>query len=247
MVSKYELENLTRKIKTYIEEEYRIREFSGIPTVSNIPYGIKGQKGQLCVFSIDLRHSTKMLKEIGKEKSGRIHKAFLTIVAKVVKSYGGKIRSYTGDGLLAFWKGDSSDEVSKSVKAAMIIRWLFSISNNSNPSPIKSLMDKIYEIDFGIGIDCGEVYVFRSGIPDSHHDSDLIFMGECVNFAVFLSQKAKSNNYIQISEKTYSLLNDGWKFSTKNNTKEDMWTDGEVKGKDNITRNIKKTNWYSHI
>ena len=247
MVDKYKLESLTRKIKTYIEEDYKITDFSGIPTISNIPYGIKGQKGQVCAFSIDLRKSTKMLREIGKEKAGRIHKAFLTSVAEVVKSYGGKIRSYTGDGLLAFWRGDSSDEVSKSIKAAMIVRWLFSIKDNSSPSPLKVLMDQIHEIDFGIGIDCGEVFVFRSGIPGTNHDSDLIFMGECVNFAVFLSQQAKSNYYIQISENTYSMLSDERKFSKSDGKKVDKWVDDEIKGKDNITRRIKKTNWYSYV
>lgn len=89
--------------------------------------------------------------------------------------------------------------------------------------------------------------MFRSGIPDSHHDSDLIFMGHCVNFAVFLSQKAKARYYIQISEKAYSILNDEWKFGKDGDENVDMWTDDEVKGKDNIIRKIKKTSWYSHI
>lgn len=247
MYNRYDLDNLTQKIESYIEEDYRISEFSGIPTISNIPYGVKGQKGQVCVFSIDLRQSTKMLKEIGKEKAGRVHKAFLTTVADIVKGHGGKIRDYTGDGLLAFWKGDNSDEISNCIKAAMRIRWLFTIDNNDNPSPIKPLIDQIYKLDFGIGIDCGEVYVFRSGISGNNHDSDLIFMGDCVNFAVFLSQKAKSTHYIQISYEVYSLLNDKWKFGTSDGEEVDMWTADEVMGKDNTIKKIRKTSWFSHF
>ncbi len=238
------LNTLKNKISSYLKENYTIENIDYIPTVSNLSHGNRGKILDLCVFSIDLRGSTKMLKELGREKAGRIHKAFLYVAAEMVKDRGGKIRNYTGDGLLAFWIGNDNNKVSNAVRTAMHIKYLL----KGNESPIKAMFDQNTILDFGIGVDVGEIYVFRAGVSTSHYDdSDLIFMGDCVNFAVLLSSKAGSPTNIEISELTYNMLNNDLVYNTRNEGKINMWTSNEIEGKENIKHKTKRTTWYWRV
>ncbi len=235
------LNTLKNKISSYLKENYIIESIDYIPTVSNLSYGNRGKILDLCVFSIDLRDSTKMLKELGREKAGRIHKAFLYVVAEMVKDNGGKIRKYTGDGLLAFWIGNDKNKISSAVKTAMQIKYLVTVDK----SPIKEMFDENIKLDFGIGIDIGEVYVFRAGISSSYSDdSDLIFMGNCINFAVFISNNIGSPEHIEISDSTYNMLNDNLIYSNKNDEKVNMWKSNEVEGKEGRKHKTKTISWY---
>ncbi len=237
------LNDLQNRISSYLKENYIIERVDSIPTVSNLSHGVKGKFIDLCVFSIDLRNSTIMLEELGREKAGRIHKSFLYGVSELVKANGGKIRNYTGDGLLAFWKADKS-QISNAVFTAQQIKYLFTVEE----SPIKKLIDEFTELDFGIGIDCGRVFIFRAGIASSHNDeSDLIFMGECVNSAVYLANKIGKPNYIQITENVYGNLKEDKIFSEKDGTRENKWKNRNIKDKNGNDITVKTTSWYYYV
>ena len=160
---------IENKVRNYLDGDYQIIDTRTIPTVDNVSIGKRAYKMKLCTFCIDLRKSTDLLFSHQKQTSGKIHKAFLSVVADVVLNYNGKIRSFQGDSLIAFWSGHEKKEISKSVNAAMILKWFLN-------TKLSSLFEKYEKIDFGIGIDTSEVYILRAGLTNSSNNNDLIFI-----------------------------------------------------------------------
>lgn len=191
---------------------------------------------KLCAYCIDIRNSTELLTIHQKQTSGKIHKAFLTIASRVVLENGGEIRSFTGDGLLAFWPA-YQNQITTAVKCAMTTKWLLDIK-------LSPLFEKYKKIDFGIGIDWSEVYILRAGISRNDNNNDLVFIGKCVNFATAIANQAKSPYHVEISRDVYPNLEDDWIYGHSNKKKVNMWEDGVVEWKGNKYES-KITNWYN--
>ena len=232
--------SLTDDIKTnvtdYLEGDYNVTDANVIPSVEDVTFGKVAKKINLCVFYIDLRRSTDLLFLHNKQTAGKIHKSFLYTVSTVVKHFSGQIRSFNGDSLLAFWPAFYKSEVTSCVRAAMTVKWLLDVE-------LSPLFETYEKLDFGIGVDCGEVFIVRAGLPRDANNNDLVFMGRCVNFAVVIGEQAKGPDHVEISEITYSNLEDSLIYGTQNYQKVDMWRNGVVKWKEDEYK-TKLTSWY---
>lgn len=231
--------DINNKVKDYLDGDYEIQEVKTIPKVDNVAFGKKAKKLDVCAFNIDLRKSSELLEVHQKQTSGKIHKAFLTATSMVVNHYGGEIRSFNGDGLLAFWTANTQEEITNVCKTAMILTWF--LDHKVTPH-----FKKYTELDFGIGIDWGTVYVLRAGIPREVNNNDLIFIGKCVNFAVAMSKTAEDPNHVEISTSTYENLLEDRKYKPRNGQKVNMWTDSKTEWNEKI-HSTKKTNWYTPL
>ena len=180
----------------------------GIPTVDNVSHGKKAKKINLCAFCIDLRKSSDLLIHHRKQTAGKIHKSFLAVASTVVLKYGGKIRSFQGDSILVFWPANSKSQIMDAVKAAMEIKWFLSIE-------FANLFEKYTKLDYGIGIDWGDVFVIRAGISRDANNNDLVFIGKCVNFAVAIANQARYPGNIEVSTSVYNNLEDSHIYTKK--------------------------------
>jgi adenylate cyclase len=230
------IKDLENKISDYTEGDYEIVEATTIPSVENVAFGKKAYKIQLTSFCIDLRKSTDLLKVHDKETCGKIHKSFLTIATKIITENGGQLRSFNGDSVLAFWGGAYVHQLEDAVRAAFILKWALD-------TKFAPYFEQYSKLDFGIGIDYGDVYIVRSGLPKNDNNNDLVFLGMSVNYATAIANQAYGPNHIEISENIYSNLTDDWKLGNQNGVKQNMWTNGNLKwnGKDWKT---KVTRWH---
>lgn len=195
---------LTSRVRDYLNDDYEVIDATVIPSVEDLPFGNKAKRMNLCTLCIDLRKSTELMYLHGEHISGRIHKAFLTVVSKIVRKYDGQIRSFQGDSLLAFWPANTSEDLGKAVKVAFEIKWLLD-------DELSYLFERFAKLDFGIGIHWSEVHILKAGISRDANNNDLIFIGESINFAVALANRAKGPNHIAISNYVYRNLEDEWK------------------------------------
>ena len=225
------LDDIKTKVTDYLDGDYDVTEAREIPSVEDLPFGKVAKKMNMCVFYIDLRDSSGLLISHQKQTAGKIHKSFLYAVSSVVRYLGGYIRSFNGDSLLAFWPANYKSEITKCVRAGMTAKWLLDIE-------LSPLFEKYQKLDFGIGIDWGEVFIARAGLPRDTNNNDLIFMGNCVNYAVAIGEQAKSPYHVEISTSTYSNLEHNGKYKKKNGTEVDMWKNGIIKwkGKDHKSK-----------
>ena len=231
--------DLENKVKEYLDGEYEVEETKTIPSVENVAFGKKAKKIQLCAYCIDIRKSTELLSVHQKQTSGKIHKAFLTIASSAVLENGGEIRSFNGDGLLAFWPAYTKGQISTAVKCAMTTKWLLDIK-------LSPYFEKYEKLDFGIGIDWGNVYILRAGISRNNNNNDLVFIGKCVNYATAIANQAKSPDHVEISMDTYKNLTDDWTYGNSKGETVDMWRNGIIdwKGKQ---WNSKITSWHQKL
>ena len=232
-------DDIRSKVNEYLDGDYDVTDALKIPSVEDLPFGKVAKKMNLCVFYIDLRNSSELLFSHEKQTAGKLHKSFLYAVSSIVRYFDGYIRSFNGDSLLAFWPAKYKSDITKCVKTGMIVKWLLDIE-------LSPLFEKYEKLDFGIGIDWGEVFIARAGLPRDTNNNDLIFMGKCVNYAVAIGEQARSPYHVEISTSTYSNLEDEVKFGTKDGAKVDMWKRGILtwRGKEYSTA---ITNWYMSI
>ena len=104
-----------------------------------------------------------------------------------------------------------------------------------------NLFEKYTKLDYGIGIDWGDVFVIRAGISRDANNNDLVFIGKCVNFAVAIANQARSPGNIEVSASIYHNLDDNHRYTSKTN--EHMWKDETVEWNGKI-HNTKVTSYW---
>jgi len=232
-------DDIKATVTDYLEGDYDVVDAKVIPSPEDVPFGKIAKKMNVCVFSIDLRHSTNLLFLHDKQTAGKIHKSFLYVVSSIVKHFGAEIRSFNGDNLIAFWPAFHKSDLGSCVRAAMTVKWLLDME-------LSPLFETYEKLDFGIGVDWGEVFIVRAGIPRNANNNDLVYVGKCVNLAVAIGEQARGQDHVEISRSTYDNLEDDFIYGTQNGQKVDMWRSGnmEWQGKKHET---KVTSWYWRI
>jgi adenylate cyclase len=233
------IKDLEKKIKDYTEGDYEIIDTKTIPSAENVAFGKKAYRIKLTAFCIDLRKSTDLLRIHDKETCGKIHKSFLTIATAIIAQNGGQLRSFNGDSVLAFWPAQYKSQIEDSVRAAFQLKWALDVK-------FSSYFEQYSKLDFGIGIDYGDVYIVKAGLPKNDNTNDLVFLGMCVNFATMIANQAKGPYHIEVSTDIYGNLTDDWIYGITNGVKEIMWKNGKVnwKGKEYQT---KITTWQQSV
>jgi class 3 adenylate cyclase len=219
-------DEIFEKVSEYLSGDYEIIHVDSIPSVEDVEFGKKAKKIDLCALSIDLRNSTELLTSHQKQTAGKIHKSFLYATTSIIHNQKGFIRSFNGDSVLAFWPAKYKRDIQNCVQTAMMIKWVLA-------EKLLNLFEKYEKFDFGIGVDWGSVYIIKAGLPRNPNNNDLVFLGECVNYAVTISEQARGPYHVEISEKTYINLSDDLKYGTQDGTQVEIWKNGVVdwKGK----------------
>lgn len=189
---------------------------SFIPTIetSSLTFGSTGLLFPATVLYIDMRGSTEVLNTHQRSVVAKIHMTYYHAIVKVAKDDGGEIRSFNGDSLLVFFYGNSDEVVRKAVCSALRMKYaLTQIVNES--------LENYMDIDFGIGIDCGEILATKVGIGGANENKDLIWIGNAVNRSTRISDSCSDPFYVGISRAVYCKLDE----RLLHYTKRDYWGD----------------------
>jgi len=229
------------QIEQYLSEMYTRSRIYSVPKKNDLTFGNTIKKLEhVKVFYIDMRKSRKILTDATDFWSVKIHKAFLRAVIHCIEKRDGHLRSFNGDGILAFFIDDKA--ASRAVRAAMDIKGFVNEINS-----ILAENDK-KKIDFGIGIAQGPIMIAKSGKGgDDQTKQDLIWIGIALYVAVELSELGKSSKNIWISDHTFnSVLKEGDSFNTLKHKEEWIWY-YEYKTLNNGYQKVHHTTWYSNV
>lgn len=216
-------EDIRAKVKNIMDDKFETEEVDKVPNIddSRLTFGNKGLKFKATVLHIDLRGSTAILNKHNKSSVAKIHMAYFHAIIKIVDQYNGQIRSFNGDSMLVFFQGTSVEDLNNAVRAAMQIVYIIT----SEDKGINNYLKKYSTIDFGIGIDYGEILCTKIGVAGV--SKDLIWIGNAVNRAVKIGDNAQSPSRLAISKIVYDNLEDETKYSEKEvwgvKQKVDMW------------------------
>ncbi len=229
------------QIKQYLNESYTRSTTYSVPKKNDLTFGNTVKKIEHAkIFYIDMRKSRKILTDASDFWSVKIHKAFLRAVIHCIEKRDGHLRSFNGDGILAFFIDDNA--ASRAVRAAMDIKGYVNEINDILVARNKN------KIDFGIGVAQGPVMVAKSGKGgDDQTKQDLIWIGIALYVAVELSELGKSSKNIWVSDNVFnSVIKETDPLKTLKHEGEWIWF-YEHKTLNNGYQKVYHTTWYFNV
>jgi class 3 adenylate cyclase len=185
-----------------------------ISTTWNITNGIKVPKTEDVVLKnggklvdatylyADLAGSSKLAQSLKKEATAKIIKVYINTASRILKNYGGEIRSFDGDRVMAIFMGSNKNW--NAVRAALGINW--AVEKVIRPAIKSGWSDgaDFCDITHAVGIDTGEALIVRGGVRDSN---DLVSVGGAPNVAAKLSD-IRNGNSVFVSGRVHETLSE---------------------------------------
>jgi adenylate cyclase len=133
---------------------------------------------EAAILFTDLRGSSGLVTRTSTREYFRILNASLSAQAKVVRAHGGELVKYTGDGLMAVFRGDE--------RRGHALRCARALANPVLHS----------ETGFGIGLAEGRVLAGLVGDPEDHEHAHREVVGATVHLAARLCAQAEAGEAI---------------------------------------------------
>lgn len=162
---------------------WNITNGTKVPETDDIVMKNGGRLVDATYLYADLAGSSKMAESLLKETTAKIMRAYINTASRILREFGGEIRSFDGDRVMAIFMG--VDKETKAARAALAINW--AVIYVLRPAIEKNWADgkKFCDISHGIGIDTGEALIVRGGV---RNNNDLISIGRAPNKAAKLSE-----------------------------------------------------------
>lgn len=235
-------EEILDKLDEYLNQSYTQEEMRVVPKRPDLTFGNTVKKMPFAVvLYVDMRKSRAILSDATTFWSVKIHRAFLLALTHCVEKREGHMRSFNGDGIMAFFVGENAS--SRAVRAAMDTKG-FVLKLNEHLEK-----EGLNPVDFGIGIAQGAIMVAKSGkAGDDFTKQDLIWVGLPVYLAVELSEFGKKPNNIWISNNVRtSIGKEDYLDVVCDNDGNSKWTKEEKKLKSVGTKEVRTTTWYFNV
>ncbi len=229
-------DDIRNKVQSIVDESFTVADITYVPKLddSKLTFGNTGLKFDATTLFIDMRGSTEVLNKHNRTTVAKIHMSYFHAIVKIANALNGHVRSFNGDSALIFFQGTTKASLSAAVQAAMQIKYMLSDEKEG----INTILKKYSEINFGIGIDYGDVLCTKVGLG-GEHNRDLFWIGNCVNKSTVISNERKSPHHIGISSFVYNNLLDNVKYGLQKDiwgqdVKVDMWTRGNFQYNGNL-------------
>lgn len=197
MASSYSIKTDVAKIfsATLSIEDARV-----VPKTEDVALSNGAKKVEATYLYADLADSTTLAKVGLPWAVSKIIRSYVNTAASILRNYGGEIRSFDGDRVMAIFIG--SDKNDEAVRAALAINW--AVVEVLNPALKENISDVagLWTLRHGIGIDTGEGLIVRGGVRGHN---DLISIGRAPNIAAKLSE-IRGGKSINITNDVYADL-----------------------------------------
>ncbi len=202
------IKQIDYKIKTYLKTKLTTTDARKIPLITDIAHVDEAKKLTTSVLHIDIRRSSDIVRYLPSESALRVYQIFHNSVVETIKFMDAEARTFAGDRVGALFDNSKNKNLrTQAVKTALLINEI--ISQKVNPA-LSEIFD--YTLEYGIGIDYGEMLVGRIG-KYGIQNNDLIWLGEAMNHASKLADYGNKTG-IFVSEEIYKNMETGIKKSS---------------------------------
>ena len=232
-------EEIKEKITGYMNSKYDTTDANVVPDKQSIGFGPKAKniKHGVILYA-DIRGSRDLLSNGTPLSAARAHKSFLYAVAKCTRNQDGKLRSFSGDSVMAFYMGENA--AVRAVRSAMKIKG--AVVEILNPILENKTGNKL---NFGIGIAQGNFLVVKSGVAGEEMYQDLIWIGWPTYHAFEYGDKARSPKNIWLSKNVFNTIKDFNDVRYSNS--EDMWVYSDDHSFSFGKVRVYKTSFYKNV
>ena len=212
-------DDVTSDVAGIISQAWDIRDGTVVPSTSDVALAGGGVNLDTAILYADLADSTELVLEHDPRVAAEVIKCFLATCSRIIRTFGGDIRSFDGDRVMGIYIGNSKN--SNATKTALKIRWAFdNIVRPKLEAAYPSLATGSYKLGYGIGVDTSTVLAVRGGI---RRNNDLVWVGRAPNAAAKLSTIREAPYRTYITADVYNKLSKETKYSTKDGQQVDMW------------------------
>lgn len=209
------------ELEGYVEDtlsiEWSTRDGTTIPSTDTVVLKNGAVKVSAAFLYADLASTSQLAKVCPWETVAKIIRAYLDTSVRIIRSWGGEIRSFDGDRVMGVFMGDMKN--THSTKAAREI--FYTVEHILGPKATKrfnSIKNNNIKLKNCVGIDYGDARAVRSGIRNSN---DLIWIGKAPSLAAKLSDVRNYGHCVYISAASYKMLEKSAKFDGETN----IWTE----------------------
>lgn len=201
--------SIETSVTNILKEPWAITDGRVVPKTEDVVMKNGGRRVEAAYLYADLAGSSKMADTLEKEATAKIIRAYINTAARILRHFGGEIRSFDGDRVMAIFMG--GDKETKAVRAALAINWAvldvlrFAIKENWTDGAT------FCNISHGIGIDTGEALIVRGGVRDNN---DLISIGKAPNRAAKLSE-IRGSYQLAITPAVYEAMDNTVAFTAE--------------------------------
>lgn len=165
----------------------------------------------------DLANSSRLAQYAYPEVTAKIVRSYVNTAARIFRGYGGEIRSFDGDRVMAIFTSDQKE--AQSVGAAFALNWAVDQVVNPAIRATWSDLPQVWTMSHAVGVASGQALIVRGGV---YGDNDMISIGAAPNIAAKLSDiRAAYSQYI--TEDVYLALPNALRFTDVRGYVEDMW------------------------
>ncbi|GAA14944.1 hypothetical protein GOALK_120_00020 [Gordonia alkanivorans NBRC 16433] len=166
----------------------------------------------------DLADSSTIAQSLKRETAAKIIRAFVNSSTRILRHFGGEIRSFDGDRVMAIYMGD--DKNWSAVRAALAINW--AVEEVIRPAIRSNWSDgeDFYNISHRVGVDTGESLIVRGG---ARNNNDLISVGGAPNIAAKLSD-LKNGYSTYITDRVFDELPDDLVYYESTGVRRSSWS-----------------------
>ncbi|MBS1023989.1 adenylate/guanylate cyclase domain-containing protein [Gluconobacter cerinus] len=195
---------LTKVVDDIFGTTFEEREGRTVPETTDVALAKGAVKIDATFLYADLAGSGRIAQVCPWETTAKIIRAYLDCAVRLIRAYGGEIRSFDGDRVMGAFMGDNKN--SNASKCAREIFWTTEkiIQPKAN-AKFASVRNNDVKIRQACGLDTGIARAVRAGI---RNNNDLIWVGRSPSFAAKLSDVREFPYCTFISEDVYKRLND---------------------------------------
>jgi adenylate cyclase len=183
-------DDLINGVRRTLQTQLVIRDGRKVPEKSDLRFLNGGGGVQLDATYVyaDLADSSGLAQRMRKDVAANIIRCYVHTAAKAFRSYGGEIRSFDGDRVMAIFVGDQKNYAA--VRAALALNWVVGEVINPIINDTWSDISTSWQMKHAVGVATGQCLIVRGGV---FGDSDMISIGAAPNVAAKLSDLRPSD------------------------------------------------------
>ena len=193
-------DDITANIDTIIATKWTTRDGRVVPESDGVKFLGDAVKLDATFLYADMANSTGIA-ALDRHLAAEIFQCFLSTASRVLRNFGGEIRSFDGDRVMAVFIGD--DRNLRAGRAAFGLNWAFSKVMKPKLEGAYSAKLAGLVLNYGCGMDASTVWAIRGGVRDN---SDLVWIGSAPNLAAKLSELRDGDYRTWITGTLYDAL-----------------------------------------
>ena len=210
-------EQLEKHVDDVLGISWDERDGQVVPSTDTVSLKDGAVKINATFLYADLAATSSLTKLCPWETTAKIIRAYLDCAVRIIRSWGGEVRSFDGDRVMGVFIGDMKN--TNATKCAREIFYLVEhILGPKAVSRFTSFQKNNIKLKNCVGIDVGDARAVRSGIRNSN---DLIWIGKAPSFAAKLSDVRNYAHCVYISKRSYDVLEKSAKIVNEKN----IWTE----------------------